>query len=242
MKKIIALLLTLAMLFTFTAALAEAAEETIPNVGHYQIVNLTGENIISLIFTDNKDGDSMECLVDGEILEPESLMFLPVAVSNVETKEDAEHRITLTFKTESGYEASFTTLSIEDVLINLLAQDALSGPTPIQFGKPYQTGYYKIVNNTSKELKTVTFVENADTNNNGTESISLQPGDFTFTGFYIAPDAEAHHALTISFQFDDGTECSFATLSIEEATLTLTDEDVVSGATPFKFGALVTEE
>ena len=135
MKKIIALLLTLAMLFTFTAALAEAAEETIPNVGHYQIVN-----------------------------------------------------------------------------------------------------------NTSKELKTVTFVENADTNNNGTVSISLQPGDFTFTGFYIAPDAEAHHALTISFQFDDGTECSFATLSIEEATLTLTDEDVVSGATPFKFGALVTEE
>ena len=233
MKKIIALLLTLAMLFTFTAALAEAAEETIPNVGHYQIVNLTGENIVSLIFTDNKDGDSMECLVDGEILEPESLMFLPVAVSNVETKEDAEHRITLTFKTESGYEASFTTLSIEDVLINLLAQDALSGPTPIQFGKPYQTG---------KELKTVTFVENADTNNNGTESISLQPGDFTFIGFYIAPDAEAHHALTISFQFDDGTECSFATLSIEEATLTLTDEDVVSGATPFKFGALVTEE
>lgn len=238
MKKIIALLLTLAMLFTFTAVLAEAAEEEIPTVGHYQIANLTGEHIVSLTFTDNKDGDSIEYLVDGAAIEPDDVIFVILPVTNVESKEDASHRLTLSFKTAGGYEATFATLSIEDVLINLLAQDALTGATPIQFSTPYQAGYYKIVNNTSKELTTVTFVENADANNNSTQGVFVKPGDFALVGFLIDPDAEGNHALTISFQFEDGTECSFGTLSIEEATLTLSDEDVVSGATPFKFGPL----
>ena len=44
--------------------------------------------------------------------------------------------MTVAFKTEGGYEAKFETLHIEVAPITLLAQDALSGATPISFFAP----------------------------------------------------------------------------------------------------------
>ena len=49
---------------------------------------------------------------------------------------DGNHALTLSFKTEGGYEAAFTTLSIEEAPITLLAADAMTGATPISFSKP----------------------------------------------------------------------------------------------------------
>ena len=53
--------------------------------------------------------------------------------------EDGEHRLSLTFVTESGYEAIQPTLSIENVVIGLSKveeADAVSGATPISFIEP----------------------------------------------------------------------------------------------------------
>jgi len=44
-----------------------------------------------------------------------------------------EAELTLEFTTESGYTAAFTSLHIETASISLLAEDALTGPTPIAF-------------------------------------------------------------------------------------------------------------
>ena len=41
--------------------------------------------------------------------------------------------LTLEFTTESGFHGTFETLYIEEVNINLLAADAMTGATPIQF-------------------------------------------------------------------------------------------------------------
>ena len=49
---------------------------------------------------------------------------------------EAHGALTLSFKTESGYEAAFETLSIEEAPITLLAADAMTGATPISFTKP----------------------------------------------------------------------------------------------------------
>ena len=43
---------------------------------------------------------------------------------------------TLEYTTESGRNASFTTLHFETVPINLLAEDAMTGATPLQFAIP----------------------------------------------------------------------------------------------------------
>ena len=46
------------------------------------------------------------------------------------------YAVTLSFKTESGYEAALTTLHFETVPVSLLAADALTGATPISFKAP----------------------------------------------------------------------------------------------------------
>ena len=46
-------------------------------------------------------------------------------------EEDASHRLTLKFKTESGYEGTFDHLSVEMAPISLLSEaDAASSATP----------------------------------------------------------------------------------------------------------------
>ena len=48
----------------------------------------------------------------------------------------ADTSLTLTFTTESGYTASFTTLGLEEAPITLLSADAMTGATPISFSIP----------------------------------------------------------------------------------------------------------
>ena len=49
---------------------------------------------------------------------------------------EAGYSMTVYFKTEGGYEARFETLHIETAPITLLAQNALTGATPISFLPP----------------------------------------------------------------------------------------------------------
>ena len=49
---------------------------------------------------------------------------------------EAGYSMTVSFKTEGGYEAQFATLHIEEAPVTLLAQDAMTGATAISFFAP----------------------------------------------------------------------------------------------------------
>lgn len=244
MKKWIALLLTLTLAFTCTAVLAEATGEESAEyqTANYQFRNLTGDSIAVLTLTDNKTGDVLDLLSDGELFGPDLMMYLTIYADGNETKEDLDHRYTLTFSNgdeEKVYK--FSTLSFENVLIDLLAPDAMTEATPIKFdAKMFQRGHYKVINKTDKVLDTIAITENANPDTTTFVAPAIEPGTFYFLDYVIDPESEAHHALTIRFTFADGTECSFGTLSIEEASLTLTP-DTITSATPFTFGPVSAE-
>ena len=240
MKKWIALLLSLALLLTCTAVLAEenAAE---PRIAYYQFRNLTGDTVTTLTLTDNQTGETNELLAEGETIPADGVFFVSLTADEEESNESLEHRFTLSFSNGGETVHEFKTLSFENVLIDLLAEDAMTGATPIKFNpQMYQVGYYQIINKTDKVLESVTVTENADASNNAIYPTELEQEESGIIRFYINPENEPSHALTIQFHFGDGTECSFGTLSIEEASMTLTT-DTISGATPFTFGPITLE-
>ena len=122
MRKFLALLLAAAMLLTCTAVLAE--EETCV----YTIYNVTGEKVTELYVTDNATGEKSENYAGEGLADGAS-----VAINGT---NKPGYAVTLSFKTESGYEAAFTTLHFETVPVSLLAADALTGATPISFKAP----------------------------------------------------------------------------------------------------------
>ena len=63
-----------------------------------------------------------------------ALGFNIYSILNADTGEGTTDTVlTLEFTTESGFQGIFETLYIEEVNINLLAADAMTGATPIQF-------------------------------------------------------------------------------------------------------------
>lgn len=98
-------------------------------MGHYVIVNKTGAVVTSLRITDNVSGDMMKAET---ALAPDGQTELGFSIPK---DEDGSHRLTFAYTVENEKEERvFGTLSIEDATINLLAQDAMTGATPIQFG------------------------------------------------------------------------------------------------------------
>ena len=138
MKKIVALLLTLCLVIGCACALAE--EETCT----YTIFNETGEVVTELYVTDNLTGEKSDNYAGEEGLKKGGIVEI-----NGTNKEG--YVITLSFKTESGYEGAFETLHFETVPITLFSQqtvadnkaaagaDATSGATPISFFAPVCT-------------------------------------------------------------------------------------------------------
>ena len=135
MKKVFAMILALSMMLGCACEFAE--EETCT----YTIFNETGEKITELYVTDNATGEKSFNYAGEEGLKNGGIIGIPG-----ENKEGYE--VTLSFKTESGYENAFKTLHFEDVPISLLAKqtvedniaaagtDATSGATPITFKAP----------------------------------------------------------------------------------------------------------
>jgi hypothetical protein len=96
----------------------------------YVLVNKTGEKIVELYHFENGQdkGENLagEGLADGEQV---------VSTVNYDAAKTKEYESTLQFKTESGYEGIFDKLHFENVTIDLLSEDAKTGPTPISFVK-----------------------------------------------------------------------------------------------------------
>ena len=119
MKKIIALMLSVlvaSLMFAGVCALAE--EETCT----YTIFNETGEKITELYVTDNLTGEKSENYAGEEGL-------ANGAILDIHGTNKEGYVVTLSFKTESGYEGVFGTLHFEDVPISLISADAASGAT-----------------------------------------------------------------------------------------------------------------
>lgn len=242
MKKLVALILAAAMLFS--CALAETVEEPVDEmavqIGVYNITNETGEVVTFLSIADNITGESESVTYPAEEgIENGGSIVLPFAIP---ANEDGHHRLTFSFKTASGYEGTFTTLSIEETGITLLAADAMTGATPIAFTEAPQSqdGYYLIRNATGATVTELTLVDNLTG-----ASISFIPenglkdGEETDICFSIPASEDGTHRLSLQFTIETGensyTSLSFTTLSIEEATIELLSPDATSGATPIRF-------
>ena len=241
MKKFLALILAAAMLLG--CALAETAEEAVDEtavqIGEYTITNETGEVVTYLCISDNETGESMSMTYPPEegVQNGDSCAMSYAIPAN----EDGHHRLTFTFKTESGYEGSFATLSIEEAGITLLAADAMTGPTPIAFTEApeVQTGSYVIRNTTGATVTQVMLIDNVTG-----AAVSFVPengladGEEINASYGIPANEDGKHRLTLQFAIEvDGTitSMSFDTLSIEEATIELLSPDAASGATPIHF-------
>lgn len=105
---------------------AEGAEaEVEAATGVYTIHNTTGE-LVSELYVYETGAEEK-----GENLAGEGLNDTEKVETTYEGTTDTV--LTLEFTTESGFQGIFETLYIEEVNINLLAADAMTGATPIQF-------------------------------------------------------------------------------------------------------------
>ena len=93
--------------------------------GLYTIHNTTGE-LVSELYVYETGAEEK-----GENLAGEGLNDTEKVEATYEGTTDTV--LTLEFTTESGFQGTFETLYIEEVNINLLAADAMTGATPIQF-------------------------------------------------------------------------------------------------------------
>ena len=101
-------------------------------IGHYTVYNKTGETVKELYFAHNTEEDNGgNWLQEG--LAPDEAVYITRVIPG---DADGHHALTLKYVTESGRTGEFTTLSIEDVPITLLAADAMTGATPISFFAP----------------------------------------------------------------------------------------------------------
>ena len=105
----------------------EAVGDTTDEVttGVYTIHNTTGE-LVSELYVYETGAEEK-----GENLAGEGLNDTEKVEATYEGTTDTV--LTLEFTTESGFQGTFETLYIEEVNINLLAADAMTGATPIQF-------------------------------------------------------------------------------------------------------------
>lgn len=110
-----------------------AAKAALNPVGTYTVYNTTGENVTELYLINNLTGDKGVNYAAGGFA-ADAAMTITRTITPEE--KDAGYSMTLSFKTESGYEGSFATLHIEVAPIYLLSADGMTGATQISFRAP----------------------------------------------------------------------------------------------------------
>ncbi|HAT02211.1 MAG TPA: cytochrome C, partial [Oribacterium sp.] len=98
----------------------------------YTIYNTTGENVTELYVYAVGSSDKGTNYAESGLKNDAS-----VDVSEtMDASETEKATFTLEYKTESGREGSFNTLHFETVPISLIAEDAMTGATPLAFQAP----------------------------------------------------------------------------------------------------------
>ena len=123
---------------TEEVAVEETKEETV-DTNDEAVVDTTDEVTVGVYTIHNKTGEPVSELYvyetgaeeKGENLAGEGLNDTEKVEATYEGTTDTV--LTLEFTTESGFQGTFETLYIEEVNINLIAADAMTGATPIQF-------------------------------------------------------------------------------------------------------------
>ena len=230
MKKVLSVFLALVLLAVCACAAAEEAKTCT-----YTIFNETGEKITELYVTDNATGEKSENYAGEEGLAKGGIVEI-----NGTDKEGYE--ITLSFKTEGGYEAEFKTLHFEDVPISLLPKpaedaDATTGATPISFFAPKCV--YTVYNTTGEKVTELYVTDNVT----GEKSENFA-GEGLADGesVEISGTNKVGYIVTLSFKTESGYEAKFETLHFETVPIRLLakpaeETDATSGATPIAFKA-----
>lgn len=218
------------------AAFAEE-EYAAVKTGYYIFENNTGEKIMSVTITDNKNPENWFKASRESGFEPGESIAMGMSIPADDP--DTEHRLSVTFVTESGYEATQPTLSIENVVIGLSKveeADAVSGATPFSFVPMQQTGKYTIINRTGEVVTEVKLVDNVTGDSVGCcPEGGLQDGASIGLGYSVPMDDDPKGRLTLIFTTASGQTWDFTTLAIEEAPIYLLAEDARTGATPITF-------
>ncbi len=231
MKKTAALILAFSLMLSCAFVFAEGSETCT-----YTIFNETGEKVVGLYVTDNSTGEKSENYVGEEGLAKGGIIEI-----NGTNKEGYE--ITLSFVTESGYEAAFESLHFETVPLTLFSQqkvadniaagpDAKSGATPLSFFAPVCT---YTVHNVTGETVTELYV----TDNATGEKSENYAGEGLADGASVAINGtnKPGYAVTLSFKTESGYEAAFTTLHFENVPISLLSADALTGSTPISFKA-----
>ena len=232
MKKTAALILAFSLMLSCACAFAEGSETCT-----YTIFNETGEKVVGLYVTDNSTGEKSENYVGEDGLAKGGIIEI-----NGTNKEGYE--ITLSFVTESGYEAAFESLHFETVPLTLFSQqkvadniaaagpDAKSGATPLSFFAPVCT---YTVHNVTGETVTELYV----TDNATGEKSENYAGEGLADGASVAINGtnKPGYAVTLSFKTESGYEAAFTTLHFENVPISLLSADALTGSTPISFKA-----
>ncbi|MBR1584768.1 MAG: hypothetical protein IJ662_04440 [Clostridia bacterium] len=121
---------TLVDTLNYVKGVIAAAKAATITKGRFTLVNKTGETVTEIYLADNLTGEKGPNLA----VYPLAAGAHVVLTMDKPASEENDHRLTLTFITESGATGSFPTLSIEEAIINLLAPaDVVAGATQIQF-------------------------------------------------------------------------------------------------------------
>ena len=241
MRKLLALVLSLALVTACAAALAETETPKEGDLCTYTIYNETGEKVVELYLIDNNDGEKSENFAGEEGLEPQ-------AEAEIQGAYYEGYVVSLYFRTESGYEATFATLHHETVPISLLPApqpaegeqtDATTGATPISFSAPTRMAQYLFRNKTGENVTSLALVDNSDGETidllalGGTEA--LADGETTSFALPVAADKTKDVEITVKFTTESGYEGTFPTLHFESVTINLLEVDAASGATSISF-------
>lgn len=217
-------------------AAAETKEE-VQTVGEYTIYNATGEGVTELYLYPTDSSDKGDNLVGEHGFKDAHAMTATYDAGD----KAAETALTLEFTTESGYTAAFKTLHIETAPLTLLAEDALTGATPIAFQAT--TAEYTIYNQTGEKV-TELYLYPTGSSDKGENLIdgAAEPEGSQVISFDAVPENLVKEdgtlgAFTLEYTTESGYTASFTTLSYEVAPLQLISADMVTGATQIKFGA-----
>ena len=235
-----------------TEAATEAEEEkkVLPDKAEYTFNNKTGEQVTEIKLVDNTSKKVVEDLKDG--LEDGKSVKVSIKKDSSITDKTS---YTLTFTTKSGYKAEYKTLGFEVAGINLIAEDAKSGATPIEFVPEAETeaeteaateaeeekkelpdkAEYTFNNATGDKVTEIKLVDN--TSKKVVEDLKdgLEDGKTVKVSIDKDSSITDKTSYTLTFTTKSGYKAEYKTLGFEVATIKLISEDAKSGATPIEF-------
>lgn len=208
MKKILSVICLLLVITGCTQSTGDVELKESP--GKYQIFNSLGEKITELyLYETGKDKGSNRVGDNG--LEKGGYIIL--------TAEGTETtKLTLEYIAESGDTGKIESLRIEEVPVNILAPDARTGPTVVEFIKAKGEGVYDIYNLTGG---TVTELYVFESGTDPEENYAGEDGIPSDGYVQVVVSSSMDKTWCIEFKADNGEEGKYEHLAITHTPISL---------------------